>query len=62
MFHLSEDTIFADDFAYYIVPRFLTGQAPDLIYDAATFIYSHHDYLLDMTDALAAMKWDYNST
>ena len=62
MLHLSGGTTFAGGFADYIVPRFLTGQAPDLIYGAATFIYSHHDYLLDMTDALAAMKWDPNST
>jgi ABC-type glycerol-3-phosphate transport system substrate-binding protein len=62
MVHLSGGTTFAGGFADYIVPRFLTGEAPDLIYGAATFIYSHHDYLLDMTDMLEAKGWDPNST
>jgi len=53
MLQLGGGTTFEGGFSDYIVPRFLTGTAPDLIYGAATFIYSHKNYLLDMTDALA---------
>jgi multiple sugar transport system substrate-binding protein len=62
MLHLGGGTTFAGGFADYIVPRFLTGEAPDLIYGPATFIYSHEDYLLDMTDMLESKGWDPEST
>ena len=57
MLHLDGGTTFTGGFSDYVVPRFRTGTAPDILCTAATFIYTHKDFLLDMTDLLPELGY-----